>query len=84
MPLFTINFDGKALVPVLMRIADALDRIAPLPDEPAADLKPEDAVQYVNEEAMDRAEALREMGEEAKALSDYAAAHPEEFPEVQR
>lgn len=46
----------------LERIAAALERIAPLPEEPV-ELKPEDAVSYVDEEKIAKAELAEEMGE---------------------
>ena len=83
MSWFSLKLDVQPLVAELRLIRLALERIAPLPDEPAPDLKPEDAVQYVDESQMDRAEAIHEMGEEAERLLAYAQEHPEEFPEAE-
>lgn len=57
----------------LIRIADALERIAPLPEEPVA-LSPEDAVSYVDEEKI----AERELAEEVGALEEWLREHPEQ------
>ena len=57
----------------LDRIATALERIAPEP-EPPVDLKPEEAVTYVDEQA----DALREMREDGDRLQKYLRDHPEE------
>lgn len=58
----------------LHRIADALERIAP-ELEPADELKADDAVTYVDEQAMIRQELI----EEADALTQYMAEHAEEL-----
>lgn len=60
----------------LARIADALERIAPLPETPV-ELKPEEAVSYVDEDAI----ALREAAEEVDRMHAYVQEHPEEFEE---
>ena len=83
MSWFTIKIDVSPLVPELKLIRQALERIAPEPDADVPLLKPEDAVDYVNEEKMDRHEAIEEIGTEARQLLDYAKMHPEEFPEVE-
>ncbi len=77
MPLFTINIDLKYVGQQLRRCADALERIAPLPEDAPAELKPEDAVSYVDEQKL----AEQEMAREAGAWREYMAAHPEEFEE---
>lgn len=84
MSWLTIKLDVRPLEPLLLRIAEALERIAPEVEPVPLDLKPEDAVQYVDEEKMERAEAIREIGSEAERLLEYARDHPEEFPEVAR
>jgi len=76
-PLFTINVDLKYASTMLRRIAEALERIAPLPDDLPAELKPEDAVSYVDEQKL----AEQELAREAGAWREYMAAHPEEFEE---
>ena len=76
----SISTDTVKLLPVLERIAAALERIAP--EEAAAEeLKPEDAVQYVDEEAMAKQEYIEQLGADARRLQEYAAEHPEEFSE---
>ncbi len=77
MSLISFNVDLKYASTMLRRIAEALERIAPLPEDAPAELKPEDAVSYVDEEK----QAQRELAEEAGAMQAYMAAHPEEFPE---
>ena len=57
----------------LIRIADALERIAP-PIEEAVELKPEEAVTYVDEHA----DAIREIAEEQDRMRKYLDEHPEE------
>lgn len=83
MSWFTIKLNVAPLLPELRRIASALERIAPEPDAPSPDLKPEDAVAYVDEERMQRMEAIEEMGAEGKRLLEYAKEHPEYFPEAE-
>jgi beta-lactamase class A len=55
----------------LTRIADALDRIAPLP-EPTTDVKPEDAVTYVDEEVMAQQDEAEEIGELARYMQEHS------------
>lgn len=56
----------------LRRIAEALERIAPLPEEPVA-LTPDEEVSYVDEEKM----AQRDLAEEAHMIEQWLAEHPE-------
>ena len=49
MPLFTINADLRYVGQQLRRIADALEAMAPPAQEPV-ELKPDEAVTYVDEE----------------------------------
>jgi hypothetical protein len=79
----TFTTDFGSIKPVLMRIADALDRIAPPPEPAAADLKPEEAVTYVDEEALAKQEAIDEMGADAKRIEQYLLEHPEEAAEAE-
>jgi hypothetical protein len=65
--------DTRALVPLLTRIADALDRAFPREPEPDRSLKPEDAVTYVDERAIAQREQAEEMNEVARWLRE----HPE-------
>lgn len=69
--LFTIT--GTALIPVLTRIADALDRIAPLPDADVPPVPPEEAVTYTDENLI----AQREQAEEMHVLEKWLEQHPE-------
>ncbi len=62
----------------LRRIADALDRIAPLPTE-AVELKPEEAVTYADDLRM----AQREQAEEAGQLEQWLAEHAEELEQAE-
>lgn len=73
MSLFTWVTDTKGLLPVLTRIADALDRIAPAPESEPVPLKPEDAVSYVDEQRM----AEREQAEQMNELARWLREHPE-------
>ncbi len=57
----------------LRRIADALDRIAPLPEEDTPELKPEEAVTYADEAELARQEQVEQAGELARWLEE----HPE-------
>jgi hypothetical protein len=57
----------------LIRIADALDRIAPAIEEEPADIRPDDAVTYVDEQKMARQDEIDQAGELARWLED----HPE-------
>ena len=82
MSLFTFITDTKDLLPVLKRIADALDRIAPLPEADAPELKPEEAVAYVDEDAMARREELDALGADASRLRQWIDEHPEEAAEM--
>ena len=82
MSWFTIKIDVSPLVPELKLIRQALERIAPEPDADVPLLKPEDAVAYVDEDRMQRAEEIEEMGAEAARLLEYAKEHPDEFPDV--
>lgn len=63
----------RSLVYQTKRIADALDRIAPPAGDPDP-IKPEEAVDYVDEERM----AKREMAEEMNELERWLREHPEE------
>jgi hypothetical protein len=72
----TFITDTKDLIPILTRIADALDRIAPLPEE-AVSLKPEEAVTYTDEEAIAKQEEIDELGADAKRISEWLREHPE-------
>ena len=56
MSWFTFHTHTKELLPVLTRIADALDRLIPVLPEADDNLKPEEAVTYVDEEVMARQE----------------------------
>ena len=74
-----MNITGLAeLKPILERIASALERIAPPAEESVPDLKPEDAVLYVDEEKLERAQVIEELGEEAKLLDQWLRDHPDE------
>lgn len=77
MSLFTFITNTDKLLPVLERIASALERIAPLPEEPV-ELKPEEAVSYVDEERI----AQMELAEEMHKLQEWLDAHPEEQAEA--
>ena len=75
--LFTFNVDLKYVGTQLRRIAEALESLIPPPGE-TVDLKPEEAVTYVDEER----DAQREMAEEAHRLNEWLAAQEEdETPE---
>lgn len=63
MALINISLDFKAGLTYLRRIAEALEAMNPPPAEPM-DIKPEEAVTYVDEEAM----AERELREELNAV----------------
>lgn len=79
MSWLTLNITGiRELVPYLRRIADALERIAPLPDDSAASLKPEEAVSYASDESLTRQHEIDELGEDARRLEDWLREHPEE------
>ncbi len=62
----------------IRRIADALERAFPpvLYSPAEADMKPEDQVTYVDEEKMAQDEAR----EQASAIEQWLAEHPEEVP----
>lgn len=77
MSLFTFITDTKALLPELRRIADALDRIAPLPEPSDETLKPEEAVTYVDEDALAKQEAIDELGADAQRINEWLKEHPE-------
>jgi hypothetical protein len=62
----------------LRRMAEALERIAPLPEEPIA-LTPDEEVSYVDEEKM----AQRDLAEEAHLIEQWLAEHPEAQEEVE-
>jgi hypothetical protein len=79
----TMNMDAKVLLPVLTRIADALDRLIPMEPIPE-NVSPEEAVTYVDEQAIARQEELDEMGEEARRLEEWLREHPEEAEDVQQ
>lgn len=61
----------------LRRIADALERAFPLMVTDDTELKPEDAVSYVDEEKMARQEHI----EAESYLEKFRAEHPELFEE---
>lgn len=69
--LFTIT--GTALIPVLTRIADALDRIAPLPEADVPEVPAAEAVTYTDDALI----AQREQAEEMHALEKWLDEHPE-------
>jgi hypothetical protein len=78
MSVFSFNItDSKILLPVLERIATALERIAPLPDEKAPELTPEEAVSYADDAALARQEEIAEMGATAQQLEQFLKDHPE-------
>ena len=78
MSLFSINVDGKALIPFLERIASALERIAPEPDESVPEMKPEEAVTYADDDKLDKDALIREFGADAERLKLWMDEHPEE------
>src|SRR5947208_6322023 len=62
----------------LRRIAEALERIAPIADAPV-ELKPEDAVTYADDVRM----AQREQAEEAGQLERWMTEHAEELEQAE-
>ena len=83
MSWFTFHTHTKELLPVLTRIADALDRLIPVLPEADDNLKPEEAVTYVDEEVMARQEEIEELSVDARRIEEYLAEHPEEAEDVQ-
>lgn len=81
MSLFTFITNVDSIKPVLIRIADALDRIAPLPEAADETLKPEEAVTYVDEEALAKQEAIDELGADARRIEEWLRDNPDEVAE---
>ena len=81
MSWLTFNTDTKALIPLLERIASALERIAPEESE-AVEIKPEEAVTYLDEEKLAEKEEADALSEDAKRLRQWLDEHPEEDPDV--
>lgn len=80
MSLFTFITKTDDLIPYLSRIAAALERIAPEPAVAEA-ITPEEAVTYVDEEALAKQEAIDELGADAKRIEEWLREHPEEVEE---
>lgn len=78
MSLFTFITKTDDLIPYLSRIASALERIAPLPEAADETLKPEEAVTYVDEEALAKQEAIDELGADAKRIEEWLRDNPDE------
>ena len=74
MSFLTINIDLKYVGQQVRRCADALEAIAGPPPEPIEELKPADAVTYVDEER----DAEREEAERLQKLGEWLQDHPEE------
>lgn len=76
MSLFTFVADVLGVRAELRRIADALERMAPMPDAtPVEAIPPEEAVTYVNEEEMTK----QELREQMSVLERARQEHPEWF-----
>lgn len=81
MSWLTFTTDFASIKPILLRIADALDRIAPLPEAADETLKPEEAVTYVDEEALTKQEAIDELGADARRIEEWLRDNPDEVAE---
>lgn len=81
MSWLTFTTDFASIKPILLRIADALDRIAPLPEAADETLKPEEAVTYVDEEALAKQEAIDELGADARRIEEWLRDNPDEVAE---
>lgn len=66
----------------LERIATALERIAPAIEQVPDELKAEDAITYVDEEALARQEIAEQMGELARWEREQAEAQEAEAEDV--
>lgn len=76
MSLLTVVADVLGVRTELRRIADALERMAPMPDAtPVEAIPPEEAVTYVNEEEMTK----QELREQMSVLERARQEHPEWF-----
>ena len=76
MSLFTFVADVIGVRTELRRIADALERMAPVPNATPPDtIPPEEAVTYVDEEEMTR----QELREQMSVLERARQEHPEWF-----
>ena len=77
MSLFTFNVELKYVGQQLRRIADALEQLTP-PIPESVELKPDEAVSYVDEEKIAKQEMAEELGEVERFLAAQAELEEDE------